>query len=260
MISGKVTAKKGLGQHFLHDKAIAKRIADSFTGSGCDSVLEIGPGMGVLTQFLLERGFNDFRVIEIDRESTAWLRENMPEIKNIIEGDFLRIDPGTFFSGSVGVIGNFPYNISSQILFKVISLRDRIPEVTGMFQKEVAERICSGPGSKVYGILSVLTQAWYNTEFLFTVPPDVFTPPPKVKSGVIRLTRNSNGSLDCDEGMFVKVVKASFNQRRKTLRNSLRSAFQLASEECSYFHLRPEQLGVDEFVELTQWVGKNIRH
>jgi 16S rRNA (adenine1518-N6/adenine1519-N6)-dimethyltransferase len=260
MISGKVTAKKGLGQHFLHDKAIAKRIADSFTGSGCDSVLEIGPGMGVLTQFLLERGFNDFRVIEIDRESTAWLRENMPEIKNIIEGDFLRIDPGTIFSGSVGVIGNFPYNISSQILFKVISLRDRIPEVTGMFQKEVAERICSGPGSKVYGILSVLTQAWYNTEFLFTVPPDVFTPPPKVKSGVIRLTRNSNGSLDCDEGMFVKVVKASFNQRRKTLRNSLRSAFQLASEECSYFHLRPEQLGVDEFVELTQWVGKNIRH
>jgi 16S rRNA (adenine1518-N6/adenine1519-N6)-dimethyltransferase len=254
----KVRAKKGLGQHFLKDRNIAARIAESLTGEGYDSVIEIGPGMGILTGFLLERHFTDFRVIEIDNESVHYLETSFPKLKNIIRGDFLTMDIESQFTESLGVIGNFPYNISTQILFKVLDHKEKIREVTGMFQKEVAERICSGPGSKAYGILSVLLQAFYNTEYLFTVSEDVFSPPPKVKSGVIRLRRNEIKRLECNEVLFKKVVKACFNQRRKMLRNSVRAVFELRSVENPLFHLRPEQLSVNQFVSLTNWIEENL--
>jgi len=254
---GNVKAKKSLGQHFLKDKAIAKQISDSLSGIGYDSVLEIGPGMGVLTGFLLERKFSDFRVVEIDNESVIYLHSNFPGLTNLIKGDFLKLDIGQLFPGKLGIIGNFPYNISTQILFKVLDYHEKIVEVTGMLQKEVAERICAGPGSKTYGILSVLLKAYYDSEYLFTVPEHVFSPPPKVKSGVIRLRRNGIESLNCDEKLFLRVVKACFNQRRKTLRNSVRAAFQLKSENYPELYLRPEQLSVDQFVRLTNWINDN---
>jgi 16S rRNA (adenine1518-N6/adenine1519-N6)-dimethyltransferase len=249
-----VYAKKNLGQHFLKDLEIARRISDTLTGKGYDSVLEIGPGTGVLTTFLLERGFADFRVIEIDNESVHYLKEHFPGLKEIIRGDFLTVDIDSIFPGRFGVIGNFPYNISTQILFRILKSRDKVVEVSGMFQKEVAERICSGPGSKVYGIISVLLQAFYRPEYLFTVSEKVFSPPPKVKSGVIRLTRNNVIDLGCDESLFSRVVKAGFNQRRKTLRNSIKSAFRLERDDFKYFDLRPEQLSVDQFIEMTRWI------
>jgi 16S rRNA (adenine1518-N6/adenine1519-N6)-dimethyltransferase len=254
----KVRAKKSLGQHFLKDRNVAARVAGSLTGKGYDSVLEIGPGMGILTGFLLDRNFPDFRVIEIDNESVHYLETNFPRLKNIIRGDFLAADIDVVFREKLGVVGNFPYNISSQILFKALNHRDKIIEVTGMFQKEVAERICSGPGSKTYGILSVLLQAFYDIEYLFTVSENVFSPPPKVKSGVVRLKRNEIINLGCNEALFTKVVKACFNQRRKTLRNSVRAVFDLDSENYPLFHLRPEQLSVDQFVDLTNWVEANL--
>lgn len=253
----RVQPKKNLGQHFLKDTAIARRIADSLTGSGYNSVLEIGPGMGVLTGFLLERGFYDFRVIEIDNESVHYLHANFPGLKTIITGDFLSMDLDSYYPGKLAIIGNFPYNISTQIFFKVLKHRDKVIEITGMLQKEVAERICAGPGSRTYGILSVLLQAFYRTEYLFTVSEHVFSPPPKVKSGVIRLTRNEVSGLDCDEVLFLRVVKACFNQRRKTLRNSVRAAFELKREDYHEFGLRPEQLSVAQFVNLTQWIDEN---
>jgi 16S rRNA (adenine1518-N6/adenine1519-N6)-dimethyltransferase len=255
----RVRPKKNLGQHFLKNKVIAERIAASLEASDCDSVLEIGPGTGILTEILIRRGFTDFRVIEIDNESVYYLRNRFPELKEIISGDFLTLDLDALFPGKVAIIGNFPYNISTQILFRVLEFRDRIPELTGMFQKEVAERICSGPGSKAYGILSVLLQAYYRTEYLFTVNEHVFSPPPKVKSGVLRLTRNDLKHLDCDEKLFFRVVRSSFNQRRKTLRNSLRSAFILSGDDYPESGLRPEQLTVDQFVSLTNWVERNIK-
>lgn len=198
----KLIAKKSLGQHFLKDKRIARRIAYSLTGAGYNSVLEIGPGMGILTGFLLERKFKDFRVIEIDNESVHYLQANFPGLINIIRGDFLTMDIEKYFSEKFGIIGNFPYNISTQIFFKVLSNREKIIEITGMLQKEVAERICAGPGSKTYGILSVFLQAFYDVEYLFTVSEGVFSPPPKVKSGVIRLRRNGTLKLDCDEDSY----------------------------------------------------------
>ncbi len=254
---GKVQPKKNLGQHFLKDIGIARKIAASLTGDGYSSVLEIGPGMGILTGFLIERGFSDFKVIEIDNESVHYLHANFPELKDIIRGDFLSMDVDSFFPDKMGIIGNFPYNISTQILFKVLKHRDKVVEIAGMLQKEVAERICAGPGSKTYGILSVLLQAFYKTEYLFTVPEHVFSPPPKVKSGVIRLIRNDVNNLDCDEILFFRVVKACFNQRRKTLRNSVRAAFELKRGDYFEFGLRPEQLSVDQFVQLTRWVDEN---
>jgi 16S rRNA (adenine1518-N6/adenine1519-N6)-dimethyltransferase len=254
----KVYPKKNLGQHFLKDTAIARKIADSLTGIGYDSVLEIGPGMGILTGYLLERGFGDFRVIEIDNESVYYIREHFPQLKNIITGDFLSMDIDQFSTGKMAIIGNFPYNISTQIFFKVLKHREKVVEIAGMLQKEVAERICAGPGSKTYGILSVLLQAFYKTEYLFTVSEHVFSPPPKVKSGVIRLTRNDVINLDCDEALFFRVVKACFNQRRKTLRNSVRSAFELTRDDYSEFGLRPEQLTVNQFVQLTRWIDDNM--
>jgi 16S rRNA (adenine1518-N6/adenine1519-N6)-dimethyltransferase len=252
-----ITPKKNLGQHFLKDRDIASKIAGTLTGSGYNSVLEIGPGTGILTEFLIERRFPDFRVIEIDNESVYYLKQKFPGLKDIIRGDFLKLVIDECFTDKLAVIGNFPYNISSQILFKVLNQKDKIIEVCGMFQKEVAERICSSPGSKTYGILSVLIQAYYSTEYLFTVPEYVFLPPPKVKSGMIRLRRNQVTRLGCDESLFFRVVKASFNQRRKIIRNSVKAAFQLRKEDYRDFGLRPEQLSVDQFVELTNWIDKN---
>jgi 16S rRNA (adenine1518-N6/adenine1519-N6)-dimethyltransferase len=253
----RIRPKKNLGQHFLKDKSIASKVAYSLTGTGYSSVLEIGPGSGILTEFLTKRNFADFRIIEIDNESVHYLKERFPGLRDIIRGDFLTMDIDSCFEGKLAIIGNFPYNISSQILFRVLEYRNKIIEVCCMLQKEVAERICALPGSKTYGILSVLLQAYYTTEYLFTVPEHVFSPPPKVKSGVIRLRRNQVTELGCDESLFFRVVKAGFNQRRKTLRNSIKASFQLRNEDYGDFGLRPEQLSVDGFIKLTNWVDGN---
>ncbi|MDO4880807.1 MAG: 16S rRNA (adenine(1518)-N(6)/adenine(1519)-N(6))-dimethyltransferase RsmA [Capnocytophaga sp.] len=253
-----VKAKKHLGQHFLTDLNIAKRIADTLSLTNYNKILEIGPGMGVLTQFLLQKNTETF-VIEIDKESVAYLQTHFPALENhIVSADFLKYDIVSFFNKEpFAIIGNFPYNISSQIIFKLLEIREFIPEFSGMFQKEVAERICEKPGSKTYGILSVLTQAFYETEYLFSVSESVFNPPPKVKSGVLRLKRKANFSLPCDEKLFFSVVKNAFGQRRKTLRNSLKS-FLLDKEELKnnpIFEKRPEQLSVEEFIEITQMIS-----
>ena len=248
-----VKAKKFLGQHFLTDESIARRIVESLTGRS-NHVIEIGPGMGVLTKYLIENKELDFHVVEIDRESVAWLHEHYPTL-DVIEGDFLKLDLNTLFHDSFAVIGNFPYNISSQILFRVFECRNQAVEVVGMFQKEVAERVAAGPGSKTYGILSVLLSAFYNIEYLFTVHEHVFNPPPKVKSAVIRLVRNDVTALECDENLFVKVVKAGFNQRRKTLRNALRSAgLNVDAVSEAVLGKRAEQLSTAEFIELTKTI------
>ena len=249
-----VKAKKALGQHFLTDLSIAERIADTLTEYRGLPVLEIGPGMGVLTQFLLQKGY-DTHVIELDSESVTYLREYFPALEGrTIEGDFLRIPIEEYFAGDFPfcLIGNYPYNISSQIFFRVLDYRERIPFCSGMLQREVAKRLASPPGNKDYGILSVLLQAWYDVEYLFTVDEHVFNPPPKVKSGVIRLRRNARQSLGCSETLFKQVVKTGFNQRRKTLRNSLRGLFGSDYDYSdSIFSQRPEQLGVEEFISLT---------
>ena len=254
----KVRAKKSLGQHFLKDLGVARKIAETITVESDNNtfdkfpVLEIGPGMGVLTQFLLQNPNIDLTAIELDRESVAYLKEWYPELK-LIEGDFLKLDLNNVFpAGEFGVIGNYPYNISSQIFFKVLDYKDRIPVCSGMIQKEVAERIASKPGKKAYGILSVLLQAWYDIEYLFTVDENVFNPPPKVKSAVVRLRRNSRKSLDCDERLFKTVVKTAFNQRRKQLRNSLHELITDEAKVESYLTKRPEQLTVEEFINLTK--------
>ena len=264
-----VRAKKHLGQHFLNDEDTAKNIANSLSGVGYNTVLEIGPGMGVLTKYLLESEAQ-INVIEIDRDSVAYLNN---DFKNehvnldttnakfkIIEGDFLKQDVPTFFNKKqVAIIGNYPYNISSQIIFKAIENREYIPELSGMFQKEVAKRIAEKEGSKVYGIISVLTQAFYDVEYLFTVPPSVFNPPPKVDSGVIRLIRKKDFSLPVDEKLFFRVVKTAFNQRRKMLRSSLKS-FKLSDtlKEDAIFAMRPEQLSVSEFIKLTHKIATDV--
>ncbi|HEX9981425.1 MAG TPA: 16S rRNA (adenine(1518)-N(6)/adenine(1519)-N(6))-dimethyltransferase RsmA [Flavobacterium sp.] len=250
----KVKAKKHLGQHFLNDENTARDIADTLKFDGYADLLEIGPGMGVLTKYLLEKPVH-LSVIEIDTESVDYLERNYPKLQgNIISGDFLKYNINTFFDGrQFGIIGNFPYNISSQIVFRALEFRHRIPEFSGMFQKEVAERICETKGSKAYGILSVLVQAFYEAEYLFTVNENVFTPPPKVKSGVLRLRRKENYTLPCSEKLFFTVVKTAFQQRRKTLRNSLKSLNLSESlREDNIFALRPEQLDFVQFTELTQ--------
>jgi len=255
----KVKAKKHLGQHFLTDENIAKKIADTLQLEGYDLVLEIGPGMGVLTKYLLEKDIETY-VIEIDTESVEYLNAHYPKLHGkIISKDFLKYNLNEVFNGKpFALIGNYPYNISSQIVFKCLEMRNQIPEFSGMFQKEVAERICEKKGSKVYGILSVLAQAFYDVEYLFTVEPEVFNPPPKVKSGVMRMIRKENYSLPCDEKLFFSVVKIGFQQRRKTLRNSLKS-FGLSDnlKEDTIFDLRPEQLSVEQFIELTQKIAAN---
>jgi 16S rRNA (adenine1518-N6/adenine1519-N6)-dimethyltransferase len=250
----KVKAKKHLGQHFLKDESIAKAIADTLSLEGYNDVLEIGPGMGVLTQYLLDKPTNTY-VIEIDTESVVYLDANYPKLKDkIISKDFLKYNINEIFEGKqFAIIGNFPYNISTQIVFRTLEFRHQIPEFSGMFQKEVAERICEKKGSKTYGILSVLAQAFYDAEYLFTVDEHVFNPPPKVKSGVMRLRRKEDYSLPCGEKLFFTVVKTAFQQRRKTLRNSLKT-LNLSDNlrEDKVLDLRPEQLSVEDFIALTQ--------
>ena len=249
----KVKAKKHLGQHFLKDEEVAKNIADTLQLKGYENVLEIGPGMGVLTKYLLEKPVTPY-VVEIDNESVDYLNEHYPKLHGkIIAKDFLKYDINEVFQGKqFAIIGNFPYNISTQIVFKALELRNQIPEFSGMFQKEVAQRICEKKGTKAYGILSVLVQAFYDAEYLFTVDENVFIPPPKVKSGVLRLTRKSDFSLPCNEKMFFRVVKTGFQQRRKTLRNSLKT-MELSEElrQEKIFDLRPEQLSVEDFINIT---------
>lgn len=254
----KVRPKKALGQHFLTDLSIAARIAATLDGSKGLPVLEIGPGMGVLTRFLLEEG-HDVKVVEIDSESVEYLTDNFPDLKGrIIEGDFLKMDLAELMGEKpFCVIGNYPYNISSQIFFKILDYKNLIPCCSGMLQKEVAERLAAAPGSKVYGILSVLLQAWYDVEYLFTVDEHVFNPPPKVKSGVIRCTRNNVTDLGCDERLFKTIVKTVFGQRRKTLRNSIRGLLPpgCTLDDNPVWAQRPEQLSVAQFIDLTNSVA-----
>ncbi len=265
---GPVKAKKHLGQHFLKDEDIAKQIADTLTLDGYRNVLEIGPGTGVLTKYLLQNEI-DLVAMDLDSESIVYLNQNFPlehpEILGnnnsfkVLEADFLKYDLSTLFgSEPFAITGNFPYNISTQIVFKMLEWRHQIPEFSGMFQKEVAERICAKEGNKTYGILSVFTQAYYNAEYLFTVSPEVFDPPPKVHSGVLRLTRKENHDLDCDEKLFFRIVKTAFNQRRKTLRNSLKT-FELSNilKEDTIFDQRPEQLAVADFIGLAKKIAND---
>lgn len=251
---GRVRAKKHLGQHFLHDEGIAEKISNTLSLKGYAHVLEIGPGMGVLTKYLVNKPVQVV-AMDVDSESIAYLQTHFPVTNlQIVEADFLSYDLSKLFgSDPFAITGNFPYNISTQIVFRMLEYRDQVPEFTGMFQKEVAQRICEKQGSKVYGILSVLTQAYYEAEYLFTVKPGVFQPPPKVDSGVLRLRRKENYQLPCSDSAFFKVVKTAFQQRRKTLRNSLKT-FGISEKlkEDAIFAQRPEQLSVSEFITLTQ--------
>lgn len=242
-----IKPKKQLGQHFLVNDSIAEKTANALENND-HPVLEIGPGKGRLTKILLEKYGTNLHVVEIDQESVTYLTENYPDLaKRIIADDFLETDLHSYFAGSVNIIGNFPYNISSQILFRVLACRNIIPQLVGMFQKEVAERVVAAPGSKTYGILSVLVQAYYDVKYLFTIQPGSFFPPPQVKSAVIQLTRNPREALNCNEKMFFRVVKMAFNQRRKTLRNSLKPLLQTVDKEKNIFNLRPEQLKPEDF-------------
>ncbi|MFH6602704.1 16S rRNA (adenine(1518)-N(6)/adenine(1519)-N(6))-dimethyltransferase RsmA [Maribacter algicola] len=263
-----VRAKKHLGQHFLKDESIARQISETLSLKDFKSVIEIGPGTGVLTKYLLQRNI-DLVAMDLDSESVAYLENNFllehPEaVKSngsfkIVEADFLKYDLKTLFGNAqFAITGNFPYNISTQIVFKMLEFKGRIPEFSGMFQKEVAQRICAASGNKTYGILSVLVQTFYDAEYLFTVPPTVFDPPPKVESGVIHLVRKENFTLHCDENLFFKVVKTAFNQRRKTLRNSLKT-FGLSQnlKEDAIFALRPEQLPVSDFIDLAKKIAND---
>lgn len=263
-----VKPKKFLGQHFLKDLSIAQDIANTVDACPDIPVLEVGPGMGVMTQYLIPKK-RDLKVVELDYESVAYLKENFEELNgSIVEADFLTLDLNEIFNGKQFVLtGNYPYNISSQIFFKMLDYKEIIPCCTGMIQKEVAERIAAAPGSKTYGILSVLIQAWYSVEYLFTVNEHVFNPPPKVKSAVIRMTRNSTTDLGCNEQLFKKVVKTTFNQRRKMIRGSLKPLFgsknpaQTSTSgfwQCRFMEQRPEQLSIQEFVELTNMVEKEL--
>ena len=258
-----VRPKKFLGQHFLKDLQVAQAIADTVDACPDIPLLEVGPGMGVLTQFLIPKG-RELKVVELDFESVAYLHEHFEALhEGIIEADFLKMDLQKLFGGRPFVLtGNYPYNISSQIFFKMLDNKALIPCCTGMIQKEVAERMAAGPGSKTYGILSVLIQAWYHVEYLFTVSEQVFNPPPKVKSAVIRMTRNSTTDLGCDEKLFKQVVKTTFNQRRKTLRNSIKPILGKESPLLAdpLFNRRPEQLSVQEFINLTNRVEQELNN
>ncbi len=253
-----VKPKKSLGQHFLTDKNIARKIVNSLTWQGYDSVLEIGPGMGILTEILLAFSDKEMRFVEIDLLSVEYLNTRFPNIsEKIINADILRVPLSDFLPKPFAIIGNFPYNISSQLFFRILDHRNLIVETVCMIQKEVATRIASPPGSRYYGILSVLLQAFYDIEYLFSVPPQVFNPPPRVNSAVIRLRRNNTVNLDCHEGLFHKVVKTAFNQRRKILRNSLKSLFADLDTGEDIWQKRPEQLGVEDFVRLTRLLENN---
>ena len=263
-----VKAKKHLGQHFLKDEKIAQQIADTLTMTGYNNVIEVGPGTGVLTKYLLMRNI-DLVAMDLDAESIVYLNHSFPlehpkvvhenSKFQVLEADFLKFDLKQLYGDQqFAITGNFPYNISTQIVFKMLELRQQVPEFSGMFQKEVAKRICEKEGNKTYGILSVLVQAFYDAEYLFTVHPEVFDPPPKVQSGVLKLTRKENFNIDCDEKLFYQVVKAAFNQRRKTLRNSLKS-FNLSDnlKEDTIFDRRPEQMAVNDFISLTKRIAND---
>jgi 16S rRNA (adenine1518-N6/adenine1519-N6)-dimethyltransferase len=251
--------KKSLGQHFLNNLQKAEQIVAYLEGKNVGHILEIGPGMGVLSQFIISR-FENCSFIEIDNEAVDFLSKKFAGIsEKIIHNDFLKVDLDGLFKSKIAIIGNFPYNISSQILFKVLENKDKVVEIVGMFQKEVADRVTSKPGNRVYGILSVFIQAYYNTENLMVLGPEFFSPPPKINSAVIRLTRNSTLKLDCDEQLFFKVVKLTFNQRRKMMRNSLKAFGPMEGFESDYLTKRPEQLGVLEFVHLTNQVEVHLR-
>lgn len=254
-----VRAKKHLGQHFLTDNSIAEKIAEVLNLDHTSTVLEVGPGTGVLTRYLQRRNISDLSVIEIDTESIEYLNKTFPDLR-IIEGDFLKYDLEAHSDKPFAVIGNFPYNISSQIFFKALDNKNKIVELAGMIQKEVAERICADPGSKTYGILSVLLRKYYSLEYLFNVPPTVFSPQPKVNSAVIRMTRNSSEGPDCDEQLLNRVVKSTFNQRRKMIRNSIKSAFVIGDADHYLLSKRPEQLSLEEFIELTNWVEELVKN
>ena len=244
----------------MTDLSIANRISDSVRSEYCKDTLEIGPGTGVLTQFLLKREDLNLSAVELDKESIKYLNENLPQLTpNLIDGDFLKMNLSEMFDNKVNIVGNFPYNISSQIYFKILEYKDLVPQSVGMIQKEVAERIAHPPGSKIYGILSVFLQAYYDIEYLFTVEPHVFNPPPKVKSAVIRITRNSRTSLGCDEALFRKIVKGTFLHRRKMIRNTIKGLFPTLTETHDFFTLRPEVLSVDDFIELTNFIDKNTK-
>ena len=250
-----VRPKKALGQHFLTDQNIAKKIVDQLSPD-VQTVIEVGAGMGVLTQYMVNDILDKFYVIEIDKESIAYLESHFPMLGDrLVEGDFLKADLSQFGEHNMAIIGNFPYNISSQIFFQVLKYREQIVEVVGMVQKEMAERMAAKEGSKTYGILSVLMQAWYDIDYLFTVHENVFNPPPKVKSAVIKMRRNTVTDLGCDEQLFITIVKQSFNQRRKTLRNSLRTLLSPAIIDDEVFNKRPEQLSVKDFIDLTNRIG-----
>jgi 16S rRNA (adenine1518-N6/adenine1519-N6)-dimethyltransferase len=250
-----VKPKKSLGQHFLIDMNAAEGVANGLTGfGGYKKALEVGPGTGVLSQYLFQRSDFETTLVELDRDSVAYLKIHYPELKErLIEGDFLELNWPEIMGDCFAIVGNFPYNISSQILFSALDMKDKVPEVVGMFQKEVADRVCAGPGSKTYGIISILLQAFYNTEYLFTVEPQAFNPPPKVRSAVIRLQRNDVKQLPCDEKLFIQIVKTAFNQRRKTLRNTLKKfdGQQNIDTSGDLWGLRPEQLSVEQFINLT---------
>ena len=256
-----VKPKKFLGQHFLKDLSIAKAIADTVDKHPSLPILEVGPGMGVLTQYLITKE-RTVDVVEIDYESVAYLRENFPQLEgHIIEDDFLKMNLDGLFGGSPFVLtGNYPYNISSQIFFKMLDYKEYIPFCSGMIQKEVGERLAAAPGSKAYGILSILIQLWYDVEYLFTVDENVFSPPPKVKSAVVRMKRNKREELECDESLFKKIVKGTFNQRRKKLRNSIQQIVGKNSTLLSdpILDKRPEQLSIEDFIDLTKRVEKEL--
>ncbi len=260
-MSHPIRAKKNLGQHFLNDENIAKKIVDSLlTVNNKTTVVEIGPGTGVLTKYLAAELKTNFFALDIDMDSVPYLKQHYPEIaNNILLEDFLEFDIKKIIKGKFNVVGNFPYNISSQIMFKVLEHRNDVDCVVGMFQKEVALRFAEKPGTKTYGIISVLLQTYYDIEYLFTVNENVFTPPPKVKSAVIRFTRNKRESLSCNEDLFTKVVKATFNQRRKQIRNSIRAVINIPDAELTpLFQKRPEQLSVEQFIELTNFVESKM--
>jgi 16S rRNA (adenine1518-N6/adenine1519-N6)-dimethyltransferase len=252
-----VRPKKHLGQHFLKDLSVAEKIVAGIDFDTTKELLEIGPGMGVLTDFLIKKEKLNLKIIDIDAESIEYLKKKYPSLQsNIIFGDFLKLNLAEEFGKELSIIGNFPYNISTQILFKIYENRHQVKEMTGMFQKEVAERVASKPGNKVYGILSPLIQAFYHVEYLFTVEPECFNPPPKVRSGVIRLRRNDIHTLPCDEELYFKIIKTAFNQRRKTMRNSLKSMGIVDIKDNPIFDKRPEQLSCEDFIELTTLITR----